>query len=165
MAVCFCLLFRPSRHVLAVVPVHQARMLNNQERGAIVEYFSAIQGGSEKNAQSQVPLTDPLHPSFQRALDVLRPFFEDFIIQPQGQRLLVDEDKFSKVLDLLPPAPVELRDTVAESWANKDMTASRRWRVLVNEVQRCMDAFSKQVCVCVCVCGCEEEERWGGVSA
>ncbi|KAI3892808.1 hypothetical protein MKX03_000912 [Papaver bracteatum] len=78
----------------------RARRLNNAQRAAIADYFHVYKGNG--NSRKKVFLGGPvLHPSLVRSYQqVLRPFFEEELLC--GQNLLETEEKFVKILGMIP---------------------------------------------------------------
>lgn len=138
----------------------RARQLSNEGRAAVAEYFSVYKGTDASGTVKRVSLTDPLHPSLQRAYtDVLRPYWTDTVLPAQG--LLEDEKYFEPVLAMIPA--LDLREKMASQWrANRKVAAAgedesaARWGKLEAEVSRAIkvmkspkspDAFALRRCL------------------
>ncbi|MCL7040263.1 hypothetical protein MKW94_015378, partial [Papaver nudicaule] len=73
--------------------------LNNPQRAAIADYIHVYKGN--ENSRKKVFLGTVLHPSLERSYEqVLRPFFEKELLC--GQNLLETEEKFEKILEMIP---------------------------------------------------------------
>uniref|UniRef100_UPI00358FC535 DNA primase small subunit isoform X1 n=2 Tax=Myxine glutinosa TaxID=7769 RepID=UPI00358FC535 len=75
-----------------------ARELSQAARSAIAEYLSLVKGG--EGSIKKVNLSDPIHPSIQDALKLLRKDFDDYALVKQD--FLGNEKKREKVLALMP---------------------------------------------------------------
>ncbi|KAF9613608.1 hypothetical protein IFM89_009434, partial [Coptis chinensis] len=116
----------------------RARRLSNEQRAAITEYFRVYKGN--ENSHKKVSLTGPaLHPFLVRSYtEVLNSFFEEKLLP--GQKLLATEERFEKILQLIPDDAVtaELRGKWLEnrrsSISREDINVSR-WQQLKHSLQ------------------------------
>eukprot|EP00899_Mesostigma_viride_P000636 jgi/Mesvir1/10573/Mv21790-RA.1 len=76
----------------------KARLLTNEQRSAVAEYFSIYMGADAKNRKVQ--LSWPLHPSLRRAYTVLYEFWMSDYLPNQG--LLETPEAFEKILAMVP---------------------------------------------------------------
>ncbi|CAI9289002.1 unnamed protein product [Lactuca saligna] len=99
----------------------KARRLNNEQRGAIADYFRVYKGNT--NSKSKVSLVgSALHPFLVRSYsDVLRDFFEKKLLC--SQQLLSDE-RYEKILEMIPDESItsELRG----KWQDNRRSSSRK---------------------------------------
>ena len=86
----------------------RARVLTDEERGAIANYFSVYKG--IEAGKAKVMLTVPKHPSVQRALEILEPVFVNQILC--SQEIFETEESWERVLQYVPDVDVceKLRD-------------------------------------------------------
>ncbi|KAL3854333.1 hypothetical protein ACJMK2_013607 [Sinanodonta woodiana] len=75
-----------------------ARKLSQDGRTAVAEYLSVVKGG--ENQTKKIVLDDRIHPSIGCAIDVIKGRFNDYAILKQD--FLGDEEKYAKVLQLVP---------------------------------------------------------------
>ncbi|PIA37235.1 hypothetical protein AQUCO_03000075v1 [Aquilegia coerulea] len=81
----------------------RARRLTNEQRAAVTDYFRVYKGND--NSHKKVSLTGPaLHPFLERSSKVLTPFFEEKLLH--SQNLFASEERFEKVLELIPDESV-----------------------------------------------------------
>ncbi|PIA34617.1 hypothetical protein AQUCO_03700124v1 [Aquilegia coerulea] len=81
----------------------RARRLTNEQRAAITDYFCVYKGND--NSHKKVSLTaTALHPFLERSSKVLTPFFEEKLLH--SQNLFASEERFEKVLELIPDESV-----------------------------------------------------------
>lgn len=105
----------------------EARNLTNHERTAVVEYFSAVSGGSDESSK-QAAVTYPLVPCFERAFAMLEHFFTEWVITEKGQGILESEEHWGKVLDMVPEVS-GLKAKVERAFKTSD-DATERWERL-----------------------------------
>ncbi|RHY96313.1 hypothetical protein DYB26_012051 [Aphanomyces astaci] len=77
-----------------------SRMLTNEARTAVVQYFTLVEGS--EHVKRKVKLTEPLHPSLERAYAILEPMLGDVILGPYGQGVLCSPEHWVKLLDMVP---------------------------------------------------------------
>ncbi|RQM30411.1 hypothetical protein B5M09_012796, partial [Aphanomyces astaci] len=77
-----------------------SRMLTNEARTAVVQYFTLVEGS--EHVKRKVKLTEPLHPSLERAYAILEPMLGDVILGPYGQSVLCSPEHWVKLLDMVP---------------------------------------------------------------
>lgn len=109
------------RGVHAWISDKDARELDDDKRKAITGYFEVLKGGVQGG--KRVNLKRPLHPHIVRSLDILRPYF---------QQVLIDQDPFlsqagqERLLQLLPDKA--LNEALAKKWASSpDRPSTRKW--------------------------------------
>ncbi|GAB2235461.1 hypothetical protein Droror1_Dr00025886 [Drosera rotundifolia] len=116
----------------------KARRLTNEQRGSVAEYLHVYRGG--ENSHRKVSLGGlGRHPSLVRAYtEVLKDFFEKRWLT--GQNILSIEERFEKILDMIPDESVtsELRGRWLDnkrSSTNKDDISVARWDQLKHILQ------------------------------
>ncbi|WZN59300.1 small subunit of DNA primase [Chloropicon roscoffensis] len=118
----------------------RARMMTDEQRAAVANYFSLCRG--REGGKAKVMLTSPRHPSVQRAAEILEPIFVDEMLPAQG--LLDTSESWEKILEYIPDGDV--CDKLRERWQNgrrsstsavEDVNKSR-WLELCKEVDRCV---------------------------
>ncbi|KIW43076.1 uncharacterized protein PV06_04221 [Exophiala oligosperma] len=109
------------RGVHAWISDKDARELDDDKRKAITGYFEVLKGGVQGG--KRVNLKRPLHPHITRSLDILRPYF---------QQVLVDQEPFmsqngqDRLLQLLPDKA--LNEALAKKWASSpNRPSARKW--------------------------------------
>ena len=65
-----------------------ARALTDDARSAVGDFLNVITGNEKSSAADRVPITFPLHPSFERFMEPLEEMFVEQVISMQGQKLL-----------------------------------------------------------------------------
>lgn len=100
----------------------KARLLDDQNRSAILGYLEVIKGS--KNQLKKVNLWRPLHPHLSRSFDTLKGYFED--------KILVEQDpwrtqpKAEELLKLLPDK--DLNDALKRKWESQHERSSKdKW--------------------------------------
>ena len=127
--------FSGRRGVHCWVCDERARMLTDEGRTAVAEYLSVV-NGNEKSAD-RTNITVPLHPSLQRAYDILEPIFVDGIagdgtdFSVGGGQLLLGEDDatWDKILNLVPDSK-GIRETLRNAWRKSGSSPQSRWEKL-----------------------------------
>ena len=79
-----------------------------------------------------------------RAIRILTPFFLKYIVSEEGQGLLVDRERWERVLNALPASPADLRASVEAEWNKKGMTPLKRWDALQEQIQRAIDTVGRK---------------------
>jgi len=109
------------RGVHAWISDKDARELDDEKRKAITGYFEVLKGGAQGG--KRVNIKRPLHPHIVRSLEILRPYF---------QQVLVDQEPFlsqagqDRLLQLLPDR--SLNEALAKKWASSpDRPSTRKW--------------------------------------
>lgn len=115
----------------------RARQLSNEARAAVAEYFSVYKGTDASGLVKRVNVSNPLHPSLERALKDLNKYWRETYLPEQ--QLLEDEKYAEPVLAMIPVADV--REDVAAAWkrAPKDDSV-QKWDVLVSRVDKARKA-------------------------
>jgi DNA primase small subunit len=80
---------------------HEARLLTNEARRAIADYFAVVKGGENLVRRVELDTRNCLHPMITKSLDVIDEHFEDLMINKQD--FLANEHLVQNVIDLLPP--------------------------------------------------------------
>lgn len=112
----------------------RARRLSNEQRSSIADYFHVYKGG--ENSMKKASLTGPvLHPVLGRAYkDVLLDYFEKKLMQKQ--RLFSFEERYQKILDIIPDKSVALE--IHEKWQGSRRSSTSeegRWDQLKSILQ------------------------------
>ena len=77
----------------------RARQLSNEARAAVAEYFSVYKGTDASGLVKRVNVSNPLHPSLERALKDLNKYWREMYL-PEQQ--LLEDDKYAEpVLSLI----------------------------------------------------------------
>lgn len=121
-----------------------ARALSNDARTAVVDYLTANVGSSDQVSDklSGITVTNPLHPSHERALNILEPLFVDITASDEGQGFLGENSEhWEKVLELVPDEGT-LHATLREVWADAS-DARQRWRQLKSLVAQAQEVAAK----------------------
>jgi DNA primase small subunit len=85
-------------------------------------------------------LPTPLHPTLQRAVTILEPYFVKYVIPAKGGHgLLATPERWNKdVLDTLPPAAQSVKETLSNRWNNHKMPSTSSPQEKWNELQYCV---------------------------
>lgn len=121
-----------------------ARALSNDARTAVVDYLTANTGASDQVADklSGINITSPMHPSHERAFNILEPLFVPISGEDSGQGFLgSDPTLWEKVLELVPDEGT-LHDSIRTAWA-RATSASQRWRQLRSLVAQAKEEARK----------------------
>ncbi|EXJ60009.1 DNA primase small subunit [Cladophialophora yegresii CBS 114405] len=109
------------RGVHAWVSDKDARVLDDDKRKAITGYFEVLKGGVQGG--KRVNIKRPLHPHIARSLEILKPYF---------QQVLVDQEPFksetgqARLLQLLPDKA--LNEALTKKWSSSpDRPSIRKW--------------------------------------
>ncbi|KIX00877.1 uncharacterized protein Z518_09942 [Rhinocladiella mackenziei CBS 650.93] len=109
------------RGVHAWISDKEARELDDDKRKAVTGYFEVLKGGVQSG--KRVNLKRPLHPHIVRSLDILKPYF---------QQVLVDQEPFlsqagqDRLLQLLPDRA--LNEALIKKWASSpNRPSTRKW--------------------------------------
>lgn len=109
------------RGVHAWISDKDARELDDDRRKAITGYFEVVRGGAQGG--KKVNLKRPLHPHIARSLDILKPYF---------QQVLIDQDPFmsqsgqERLLQLLPDR--SLNEALVKKWSSSPNRSSiKKW--------------------------------------
>ncbi|KAI9312508.1 putative DNA primase small subunit [Dichotomocladium elegans] len=70
------------RGVHCWVSDERARKLSNESRKAIVNFLEVVKGSNETAQKVKLPFH--LHPSLERSLEILKPYFSELILEGQG---------------------------------------------------------------------------------
>ncbi|DAZ97674.1 TPA: hypothetical protein N0F65_009675 [Lagenidium giganteum] len=110
-----------------------ARNLTNEARSAVVQYLSLVEGN--ENSKRKVHLKDPMHPSLERAYQLLEPLFVEIIASEDGQNIFSHEKHWTKVLDMVPDE--DIRSHLAARWSSTscNTTGVEKWTELVELVR------------------------------
>ncbi|KIW75224.1 hypothetical protein Z517_11998 [Fonsecaea pedrosoi CBS 271.37] len=109
------------RGVHAWISDKEARELDDDKRKAITGYFEVLKGGVQGG--KRVNLKRPLHPHIARSLEILKPYF---------QQVLIDQEPFlsqkgqDRLLQLLPDKA--LNEALVKKWSSSpDRPSIRKW--------------------------------------
>ncbi|KAI7890728.1 uncharacterized protein EV154DRAFT_510808 [Mucor mucedo] len=107
----------------------KARKLDNENRKAIISFLSIIKGGSQVARKVRLPVL--LHPSLERSFTVVEEYFKPLLLQSMG---ILDTPKEShKVLMMTDD---QVKEALAEKWADPTKTAHEKWEMLIKEEQK-----------------------------
>ena len=128
----------------------RARALTDEGRTAVAQYLSVVDGNEK--AANRTNITVPLHPSLQRAYEILEPIFVDGIIGDGtdfsvggGQGLLgEDPAPWDKVLNLVPDSSAGIRERIRTAWQKPGQSAESRWAKLVLECDKAATSLQKK---------------------
>lgn len=114
------------RGVHAWVCDEKARKLSDHARAAVATYFE-VNLGSEKN--QNIELTNPLHPTLERARKTLEPMFIQHILPESGHGILASLEECEKLLSSLPPAAKDIAETLLDKWEKnmQDKSPAEKW--------------------------------------
>jgi len=104
----------------------EARKLSGAARGAVAEYLQVVSGGEHKT-KKVVLKGSQVHPSVQRAVDIIKVDFEKLCLIDQD--ILGSKESWSKVTALIPDD--DLKQEV-ESKMEKAKNSVERWNLLRN---------------------------------
>ncbi|KIW28058.1 uncharacterized protein PV07_07742 [Cladophialophora immunda] len=109
------------RGVHAWISDREARELDDDKRKAITGYFEVLKGGVQGG--KRVNLKRPLHPHIARSLEILKPYF---------QQVLIDQEPFlsqkgqDRLLQLLPDKA--LNEALVKKWSSSpDRPSIKKW--------------------------------------
>ncbi|ORY94216.1 hypothetical protein BCR43DRAFT_461715 [Syncephalastrum racemosum] len=103
----------------------RARVMENAARKAIVSYLEIIKGGSEMNRKVKLPYM--LHPSLQRSLEIVKPYFVPLLLKDQA--MLDEPENWNKVLAIL--SDTTIREALEEEWSkNPSRPGTEKWNDL-----------------------------------
>jgi DNA primase small subunit len=150
--------FSGRRGVHCWVCDEQARLLEDHQRSAVVEYLSLVQAG---DGVERVRITHPLHPAVKRSLEICEDMFDVTMLRgaalfmlllrrrtnslptaDDNQGLLRDEANWRRVLDLLPNEPAlfrTLKDDLINTWTHEDgmsLSSKTRWKQLCMQLDK-----------------------------
>ncbi|ETW00931.1 hypothetical protein H310_06586 [Aphanomyces invadans] len=111
-----------------------SRLLTNEARTAVVQYFTLVEGS--EHVKRKVKLTEPLHPSLERAYSILEPMFGDVILGPSGQSVLCSQDNWTNLLDMVPDDDIRSKLDCAWSQQLDATTPVEKWDQLKAAVER-----------------------------
>lgn len=121
------------RGVHAWICDEHVRELPNEARGAVASYFE-VELPSEIN--KDVSLSLPLHPSLQRAYEILEPWFISDIIPASGHGLLASEERWTKdLLDTIPEAGRNVATLLKRKWKDDASTPAEKWEQLKKHIK------------------------------
>lgn len=102
--------------------------LTNDARSAIASYLE-LTLNSEKN-KNAMSLSLPLHPSFQRAFDILEPYFISNVLPSEnGHGVLASSEEWDKILDTLPDCAQKVKEKLKAEW-DDETTPVEKWEEL-----------------------------------
>ncbi|SAM07389.1 hypothetical protein [Absidia glauca] len=131
------------RGVHCWVSDERARKLNNESRKAIVGYLEVVKGGAEVDRKVRLPST--LHPSLERSLEIIKPYFIPLILNRQG--VLDTRDQWQKMLKII--ADEGTRRELDESWSDDaSLSARAKWdelKSLVSDTAKSFDTTTRDI--------------------
>ena len=91
--------------------------------------------GTENNKEVELAL--PLHPSLQRAFDILEPWFVSDILPASGHGLLANENRWKELLDMIPEQGQHIASVLEKKWSadDKDSSPAQKWDQLKNYIK------------------------------
>ncbi|ORZ22608.1 hypothetical protein BCR42DRAFT_459147 [Absidia repens] len=117
------------RGVHCWVSDERARKLDNDSRKSIVNYLEVVKGGAEVARKVRLPHT--LHPSLERSLAIIKPYFIPLVLERQG--VLDTREQWKKMLNII--SDEGIRNELDELWSNDSSRSSRdRWEDLKSTV-------------------------------
>ena len=114
-----------------------ARALSNDARTAVVDYLTANVGASDQVADklAGINISSPLHPSHERAFNILEPMFVPVSGEDTGQGFLGSDPALrERVLELVPDEGT-LHESIRAAWSRAS-SATQRWRQLKSLVSQ-----------------------------
>ncbi|KAK2193699.1 hypothetical protein NP493_8g07014 [Ridgeia piscesae] len=119
------------------------KRLQQKGRTAVAEYLNIIRGG--ENMTKKVNLWEgSIHPSIQKAIEIVRDGFEQYAVDKQD--FLGSDAKMKKVLALISDDSV--RRTVEDDFKHVK-TSRERWQVLQDRVKQVTSKGEGRKCACV----------------
>lgn len=111
-----------------------ARKLSQDARSAVAEYLTLIKGGENQTKKVVLPQSY-LHPSVQRAIDMITDVFKSYAID--GQDFLGTEEKREKVLSLIPDEGVksEIKNFISQQNQDK-LNSFNVWQTITEIVSK-----------------------------
>jgi len=116
------------RGIHAWVCDEEARMLSNEARSAVANYFEIT-----LNKKRSEGLTYPLHPMLERAHQTLEPYFIEQVLPEDGHGVLASQEAWEELLDSLPEQAKEsVGSNLKEKWAAKPyaLSPAEKWAQL-----------------------------------
>eukprot|EP00286_Rhodomonas_abbreviata_P025945 CAMPEP_0181313352 /NCGR_PEP_ID=MMETSP1101-20121128/14202_1 /TAXON_ID=46948 /ORGANISM="Rhodomonas abbreviata, Strain Caron Lab Isolate" /LENGTH=445 /DNA_ID=CAMNT_0023420299 /DNA_START=21 /DNA_END=1358 /DNA_ORIENTATION=- len=138
--------FSGRRGIHCWVADERARFMSNAARTAVADYLNIFKGGEKE--KTQIPaLHTPLHPSLERALDVLKGLEDDefnFETLLEEQEWLQEGTHLNKTLELI--GDEELRAEILEKLQRmpKSSTAQDRWAKMQDVIRKPRNEESKK---------------------
>ena len=109
------------RGVHAWISDKEARELDDDKRKAITGYFEVLKGGVQGG--KRVNIKRPLHPHIARSLDILKPYFQQMLID---QEPFMSEAGQARLLQLLPDR--SLSEALVKKWSSSpDRPSIKKW--------------------------------------
>eukprot|EP00934_Nitzschia_sp_Nitz4_P001497 Nitzschia sp. Nitz4//scaffold9_size221794//59097//60577//NITZ4_001334-RA/size221794-snap-gene-0.94-mRNA-1//1//CDS//3329560965//1497//frame0 len=116
------------RGVHAWVCDESARMLSNEGRSAVANYFEV-----SLNKKKNEGLPPVLHPMLQRAHEILEPMFIESVLPETGHSLLASDDQEQSLLESLPDAAQSVRKNLQDKWSTasgRRLSPEEKWHEL-----------------------------------
>lgn len=109
------------RGVHAWISDRDARELDDDKRKAITGYFEVLKGGVQGG--KRVNLKRPLHPHISRSLEILKPYFQQVLID---QEPFMSEAGQKRLIQLLPDK--SLNEALLKKWdSSPDRPSLKKW--------------------------------------
>jgi DNA primase small subunit len=102
-------------------------------------FLKQVNLGTDKN--QNVDLSNPLHPTLQRAYAILEPMFVSDIIPAGAHGILAFEEHWTDLLATLPPSASAVRESLEKKWKNDVTTPEEKW----TELKRYLDVLIGKV--------------------
>jgi len=127
------------RGVHAWVCDEEARDLSDEGRSAVANYFEM---NLETEKKLNLDLNLPLHPSFQRAYNILEPLFLRDILPESGHGILATPSAWTALLSTLPmPTASSVVESLTRKWESDTSTSLEKWE----ELKRYLDVLVGKV--------------------
>mmetsp|Transcript_11316 Transcript_11316/g.12631 ORF Transcript_11316/g.12631 Transcript_11316/m.12631 type:complete len:444 (+) Transcript_11316:94-1425(+) len=125
------------RGVHAWVCDEAARMLSNEGRGAVANYFEVSLGNDNK--KNEPSLSTPLHPMVKRAMKILEPMFIEHVLPDSGHGILATKEKWLTILGTLPECAERVRENLEKKWEKAKSSPSEKWEELKKHISIFLD--------------------------
>ncbi|KAF9425675.1 hypothetical protein BGZ94_007313 [Podila epigama] len=107
----------------------RARVMNNEQRKAIVSYIEVIKGGAQQGRKVKLP--NLLHPSLSRAYEVIGQHFPSIMFESQD--ILTESVNWEKVLAIIPDDAIQA--SLRSEWEKTPTRgAAMRWTDLKDAI-------------------------------
>eukprot|EP00980_Cylindrotheca_fusiformis_P026442 scaffold16171_cov116-Cylindrotheca_fusiformis.AAC.4 len=114
------------RGVHAWICDESARMLSNEARSAVANYFE-VSLSKKKNEG----LPQPMHPMLARARNILEPMFIEHVLPKSGHGLLATPQACEAFLETMPNAAKEtVGENLKKEWCQSSDTPQEKWEEL-----------------------------------
>ncbi|CAO3608915.1 unnamed protein product [Cunninghamella echinulata] len=119
------------RGVHCWVSDQRARVMNNECRKAIVGYMEVIKDVVGAGKKVRLPAT--LHPSTERSLKLIKPYFVKHVLNGQG--VLDTQEHWKKLLSLI--SDKDIIDRLDKHWeSDPSLSGASKWEELMQELKK-----------------------------